>query len=576
MSYTGFNHGPAKVWRLRLHRDADPSELGTSRRLPVGGDFFNIFSVINNTRRFDACGAALTRRLAVVFAVGIAAQLVGSVFNIWYNLSHIEPLLTPAQHRRFIDAIQVYNLAAYPLLVAIWAWVVFVLRRWHGDPSRIDQARRRVINLPWWVMGIAAAGWFPCIPVLLLALWAGEGALTGHIIFHLSVSVVIAGVIAMTHGFFSVELLSQRLLFPYFFDRNSPIAMRGAFPLTLTGRGTLWAFSAGVCPIIALLLLLLSPSDVGRGSLWFALAVGLLGIAFSLTSSILLGKLVVEPIAILQNAAQRVGAGDTSVSINLLRADEFGVLAREFNRMVAGLRESERIRRTLGQHVGQAIARKLLENAKDLEGVERIVTVLFADIRGFTTRCETLEPRQAVTLLNRFHAMATIAIEENDGVVNQILGDGLMCLFGVTGDSDHAADSAIAAGRAMFAGLDGLNASLLAEGRTPLEIGVGIHTGPALIGTVGSPRRLVFSAIGDTVNTASRIESLTKTLGAPFLISEATLTAASRQPAGIRRLPGQKIRGRRQEVVLHALDTKPIRNSPRPPPPTSHLAPPVT
>ena len=525
----------------------------------MAGGFFNIIGVINNARGLDAGGAALTRRLAVVFAVGIAAQLVGSIFNIWYNLSHIEPLLTPAQHRRFVAAIMVYNLTAYPLLVAIWAWVVFGLRRWYGDRSRLEQARRRVINLPWWVTGVAAAGWFPCIPVLLLALWAGEGALGGPLIFHLSVSVVIAGIIAMTHGFFSVELLSQRWLYPYFFDQDSPVTVPGAFPLSLTGRGTLWAFSAGVCPIVALLLLLLSPADAGRGSLWFALAVGLLGVAFSLTSSFLLGKLVVEPIAILQRAAQRVGDGDTSVSINLVRADEFGVLAHEFNQMVAGLRETERIRRTLGQHVGQAIARKLLAYEDDLEGVERVITVLFADIRGFTTRCEALEPRQAVALLNRFHAMATIAIEENDGVVNQILGDGLMCLFGVTGESDHAADSAIAAGRAMFAGLDRLNANLMAEGRQSLEIGVAIHTGPAVIGTVGSPRRLIFSAIGDTVNTASRMESLTKSLGAPFLISESTLSAATRPPAGIRRLPDQKIRGRRQEIMLHALDIDPGR-----------------
>lgn len=189
--------------------------------------------------------------------------------------------------------------------------------------------------------------------------------------------------------------------------------------------------------------------------------------------------------------------------------------------------------------------------SEEAADVERVVTVLFADIRDFTTRCESLAPVDAVRFLNLYHERMTSVIEANGGIVNQLVGDGIMAIFGATGQSRHA-DEAIAAGRAMLDSLDELGETLESHGFGPVRIGVGVNTGPAVVGTIGSPRRMEYTAIGDTVNTAARIESLTKELGHSLLVSAATWTAAERKPEG-RALAPVSIRGRRAEMTLYAV-----------------------
>lgn len=492
------------------------------------------------------------RCLVVVFLLMFLAQAIGSVFNITYNLLHIPPLLTPAQEASFKSAIAVFNALVYPPLVLLWAFLVFRLRRPVTDETTLRDRQRQVLRLPNQAAAIAACGWLLSIPALFFGLQRSGEAINPHVWFHFPVSICIAAVVALTIGFFSIDWARQRLLFPCFFKDLSPARVEGAFRLSVAGRGKLWTLAASICPIFSLLLLLLDPTPE-RADVWFALAVAGAGILCAIVSSVLMARLVVTPVQELRRAAERVGRGDLTVTMDPLRADEFGVLADEFNAMVAGLREKERISGTFGRHVGREIAEQLLRNEEELQGVERIVSVLFADLRGFTTRCETLAPTEAVKLLNLYHEHMTGIIEEHGGMVNQLIGDGIMALFGATGRSSRHADEAIAAGRAMVSGLDGLNAKLTNEGFEPVKIGVGIHTGPAVVGTIGSPLRMEYTAIGDTVNTASRIESLTKELGHPLLVSDSAWKAASPKPAGEKLAPVE-IRGRSAEMVLYAVE----------------------
>ncbi len=486
-----------------------------------------------------------------VFLLMFLAQAIGSLFNIAYNLLHIPPLLTEAQQAAFKSSIAVYNAVAYPPLVLLWAIAVFRFRRPVPDEAALLKRRRQAIHLPFLAAAIAASGWLLSIPALFAGLTLSGERVNPHVWFHFPVSVCIAATVALTIGFFSIDWARQRLLFPFLFQGLSPARIEGACRLSISGRGKLWTLAASVCPILSLLLLLLDPSPRGP-SLWFAVAVAGTGILCAVISNVLMARLVVAPVEELRRASERVGQGDLSVSMDPLRADEFGVLADEFNTMVAGLREKERIAGTFGRHVGREIAEQLLRDEEELKGVERTVSVLFADIRGFTTRCESLAPGDAVRLLNLYHEHMTGVIEEQGGIVNQLVGDGIMAIFGATGRSPRHADEAIAAGRAMLGGLGELGETLAAHGFAPVTIGVGVNTGPAVVGTIGSPRRMEYTAIGDTVNTASRIESLTKELGHPLLVSTATWEAARTKPEG-RRLDPVPIRGRRAEMTLYAV-----------------------
>jgi adenylate cyclase len=478
-------------------------------------------------------GWAARHALLVVAVAPVLAQLVGSAFNIWYNLTEVRPLLTAPQHERLLKTIAVFNGVVYPAITAGWLWVVFRLRvplrrLLRGDAVEAEllwRARRHAINLPWYMVVLAGAGWLGCIPVLVISLMQSPDALDARVPTYLTISIVVAALIAITHGFFAIELASQRLLFPVLFGDTQPSSTRGAYPLTIRGRGVAWSVSAGVCPIVSLLLLALAPPSRERDVV-FPVAVGLLAIVFGLATAGMLGRLFAEPVRELQRAAQRVGEGRLDTRVALLRADEFGPLIAQFNQMVQGLRERKRLQEAFGLHVGQEAARQILARDPGLGGVERRLTIMFVDIRNFTSSCRGRSPQMVVSILNEFlTAMVRVVEQEHGGMVNKYLGDGFMALFGAGEERADHADAALQAGRDMLAELCAVNARLCANGIAALEIGIGIHTGLALVGSIGSEHRLEFTAIGDAVNVASRVESLTKVVGAPLLLTAATRDA---------------------------------------------------
>ena len=483
------------------------------------------------------------------------AQAIGSIFNIKYNLVHISPLLTGDQEKAFTKSIGIFNALAYPVLLVVWTVFVFRLNRIRNTPEDIHKQQCRVINLPVHAAILAGLGWVLCIPALFVGLKISGEKLDPKIYFHFPVSVTIAMVISLAIGYFTIDWLRQKFLFPHFFPDISPSRIKGGCGLTVSGRGTVWTFAASICPIIALLLLLLSPSEDSK-NLWFAVSVAATGIASALISSILMGRLIVKPIHDLRDAAQKVGRGDLDVEINNLRADEFGILADEFNSMVTGLKEKERISNTFGRHVGKQIAEELLQSDHNVEeGIEREISILFADIRGFTTQCESLIPKEAVLFLNTYHQHMIERIEAERGIVNQLIGDGIMAMFGATGRTPLHADRAVRAGISMIQGLDSLGEKLHALGFDPVKIGVGINTGTTIVGTIGAPGRMEYTAIGDPVNTAARIEGMTKDVGVPMLISESTWERCESPKPKAKKLPPRQVRGRQKEIVLYSVDT---------------------
>jgi adenylate cyclase len=281
--------------------------------------------------------------------------------------------------------------------------------------------------------------------------------------------------------------------------------------------------------------------------------VGMIGIVFGLISAWLLGRLVAEPVDLLRRSSQAVAEGDLKVRIGLQRADEFGTLIDQFNRMVSQLREKQHLERTFGRHVSYKAAEQILQRDPQLRGIEQQVTILFADLRNFTARCGDCTPQQTVSVLNLFLKEMAGIVEGHGGIVAQFMGDGLMTIFGVVDNKLNHASSAVAAGREMLARLEHLNMRLQDSGQTPLAMGIGIHTGPAVVGTIGSPERMDYTAIGDTVNLASSVELLTKQVGHPLLLTSATRDALP-SAIGIRPLVPQLVPGRSASVMLYCLD----------------------
>lgn len=458
----------------------------------------------------------------------VAPQIIGSVFNIWYNVAVLQPTLSLPQLGRFTLTTIVFNLSVYPLAAALWVGAIRIIQRGYGpqlrgeavDPETLLEARRRLINLPWWLTGIAGFAWLACIPVFLLALESGPELLSATAYVHLPVSFIIGGSIAITQGVFLVELLGQRLVLPVLFADTSPSEIEGAYPLSLRGHFLMWAAAAGICPIASLVLLNLAQVDAEK-ALGLTIFVGAVGIAFCLLTAWLSSVLIQTPVRALRAAAQRVSEGDLDVEIHLRRADDFGPLIEDLNDMFVSLREKEHLQETFGRHMGEKAAIRILERNPEADGVSEDITVLFADIRSFTTRASQHPPQDIVALLNRFLTCAVEAVERHDGMVNKYLGDGLMAVFDQSQEARSHADLAVRAALELQRRLDQLNDELRADGIAPLSIGVGIHSGQAVVGSIGSPRRQEYTAIGDTVNCAARIQDLTKCYGS-LLVSAAT------------------------------------------------------
>lgn len=494
------------------------------------------------------------RILAWVAFAPITAQLVSSVFNIVYNVKIIDPLLRTQELKdRFQHTLVGYNAIIYPLAVYVWVRIVYSLRpslerlaRGESVPAdEMEKMQRRVVHLPWWGALLSSISWLGCIPVFLLSLAAVGHALDPLLLWHFPISIVISTLIATTHGIFWIEAISYRRLFPAFFRDSRSILATGRLALSVRSRGILWAVSIGICPIASLLLLNFAPLPPGTNAIGFAVFVAIVGVAFGLLTAILLSNLVARPIDELKAAARDVAAGKYNRRIPAARPDEFGQLLAAFDHMLEQLREKERLRQTFGLHVGRAAAEQILTRDPGLGGIEQTITVLFADIRGFTTRSAVLSAPHVVSELNEFlRVMVHVVEERNGGMINKFLGDGFMALFGVGGEEAHAA-SALRAASDMVATLDELNARFAANNREPLQIGVGIHTGPAVVGSIGSPQRLEFTAIGNTVNIAARLQELTKELRVAILLTEETARHLPRSerlaavgPREIRGLPG--------------------------------------
>jgi adenylate cyclase len=420
-------------------------------------------------------------------------------------------------------------------------------------PARLDAARRRVIHLPWSGALVSGGAWLFCIPAFLVSLLSTGQKLSTPLLWHLPISFLVSAFICITQSFFLIELAGHWGLFPLFFRDSRPDRMTRIYPLSLRGRGLMWAISAGICPIGSLLLLDFAPPSAAGHPVWFAAFVGTIGIAFGLCSAVLISRLVAEPVDQLRAAAQAVAEGRLDVHVPLKRADEFGSLIGEFNRMVAELREKERLRQTFGLHVGRKAAAQILARDPGLHGTEQVITVMFVDIRSFTARAAGQPPERIVTVLNEFLSVMVRAVEEHhNGMINKFLGDGFLALFGVGAAADTHADEAVDTACTILRQLEDLNRQFAARGEEPISVGIGLHTGPAIVGSIGSSERLEFTAIGDTVNLASRIESLTKTVGETVLLSEPT-RAALHQARPLKELLPQRVKGVQESVRVWAL-----------------------
>jgi adenylate cyclase len=262
-----------------------------------------------------------------------------------------------------------------------------------------------------------------------------------------------------------------------------------------------------------------------------------------------------RPVGHLRDRMNDVGAGQLDVQARIDGLDTFGELSSSFNHMVDGLKQRELLKETFGRYVTQQVADEILAGRVRLGGERRTATVLFSDIRGFTTLSEQLTPEEVVAFLNEFLEMMVDCVLEHGGVLDKFIGDAVLAVFGVPvsrGSVEADARAAVACARAMGERLAVLNEARVAAGKAPIRIGIGVHTGELVAGNIGSPRRMQYTVIGDTVNVGSRLESLTKDHHRRTLLSGATAGLVG-DSVPLVALGTATVRGRQEPLALFGL-----------------------
>lgn len=289
------------------------------------------------------------------------------------------------------------------------------------------------------------------------------------------------------------------------------------------------------------------------------LYVSLGGVALAILLGVGFARRLSRPVQRLAAHTRTIASGDYHARLNLDRSDELGDLAEAFNAMSSGLAERDQVRDLLDKNVSPEVAAQLMRDGSGLGGEEREVTVLFADLQGFTTLSEKMPPRDVVALLNRYLDRMTEAIEAEEGVIDKFIGDEVMALFGAPVAGENSARRAIRAALGMRRRLAELNAEFAAEGQPPLAFGIGINTARVIAGNIGSSRRLNYSVVGDGVNLASRLQSLTRHVDyqTDLIISQSTWEAATPM-AGVqaRDLGNVTVKGRAEGTQIFAVDAR--------------------
>ncbi len=289
----------------------------------------------------------------------------------------------------------------------------------------------------------------------------------------------------------------------------------------------------------------LAPVRLARN---IALASAALIIFFAFIGINMIAKRMANQIKLLSDGARQVGNGNLNIEILISSKDELGRLAHEFNNMIQQLREKLHMQKFVSKLTVEMIKDSVRgEKGRNFIAVERNLTLLFSDVRNFSSVAEHLDPSDIVKLLNIYFDLQTRIIESHDGIVDKFMGDQIMAIF----QGENMADGALRASVEIQKQIRLVNQEREILGKTTLEVGIGINNGSAVIGNMGSSHRMDYTVIGDVVNVASRLCANAK---AGQIITSLDVAKQVTGSYPTSRLKSISVKGRSQEIEVCEVD----------------------
>ncbi|MEE8641137.1 MAG: adenylate/guanylate cyclase domain-containing protein [bacterium] len=281
-------------------------------------------------------------------------------------------------------------------------------------------------------------------------------------------------------------------------------------------------------------------------------AITAAAVLLALLGSFVLAGFITRPIDRLMAGVREIQKGNGyAMQLPITTSDEVGHLTRAFNDMVKSLGEKELIKEAFSRYVSRQVASLILDEPdkyiSTLKGQRKTITVLFADIRGFTRIAEALAPEQVVAMLNVYLTYMTDVVFRYEGTLDKFLGDGLMAIFGAPVEQPNSTLNAVRAALDMRERLRKFNLAREIGGEEPVLVGIGVNYGDAIVGNIGSRERMDYSVIGDTVNVAQRIQTYTE--GGQIILAEPAYRRVE-EYVEVKSLGLYELKGRRKKVEM--------------------------
>ncbi|MBR1639479.1 MAG: adenylate/guanylate cyclase domain-containing protein [Treponema sp.] len=436
--------------------------------------------------------------------------------------------------------------------------VIYIFQGFHFKKS--DKKYIKIaVHIPGVFALVGTLGWvinFFVELVFLVYLNLQTGVDFSFIIISSASSMMFLAMLSFTIIYFTLETLNRNLILPHFYpDGNISDTQRMSIS-SIRNMFLFYFFATAFFPTAYLGIRIFMIVRYGLvvdsySDLIVAMELLLLGFILTLIFSGFFSK----PLKKLTAFANLISEGHYDCRTQICSNDEMGVLGDSFNAMAKSLKEKEFMHDTFGKIVTPQVRDYLLNGNVALGGENLSVTVMFCDIRGFTTLSENMPPEKIVSLLNLYFTGLEKCITAHNGVINKYIGDAVMALFGAPVKLENHAKDAFEAALDMRKALEEMNRDFEAKGFPALKFGIGLHSGNVLAGNIGAANRIEYTVIGDTVNTASRIEGLCKTYKTDLLISQSTADAlkGTSESAGLIFVDDADIRGRSEKVKLYTI-----------------------
>jgi adenylate cyclase len=489
---------------------------------------------------------ALTVVIVVINLIGAAAVTTIALFVVPL------PSIEHPVHVRVVNALVAlgYVVLACPLGAALGTRGLLRVRRWLvEDRPATALETRMVIQAPLRLFAVQLALW------LLAAVVFGvlNATYTGALGARVAIIVLITGLVTGSCTYLVAELLLRPAAVRAMAD-GAPDRL--AVPGVATRSVLAWVLGTGL-PVFGMvaigILALTGDREAGRHQLGIAMVtLGGVGILVGLLAVTVAARATADPIESVRRALAEVQRGEFGVRVPVYDGTQVGQLQLGFNAMVAGLAERDRIREAFGTYVDPEVAERVLEEGTNLAGEAVEVTIMFVDVRGFTSFAERTPADEVVAAINELFEQIVPIIHEAGGRVDKFVGDGLLAVFGaprrLPDHADRALGAALTIDQTLHSGYE-------------LEIGIGLNSGEVVAGNVGGAGRLEFSVIGDAVNVAARVQAATRETGDHILLTEFTAEQLSEDHPTLAEREGIELRGRQEPVRLYAPQPDP---APRP------------